>query len=124
MVHYIPAIICTGLIFWLSVTSGSNFPESIKDLFSYDKLGHALAYGVLSATYFYAIRQSKKALTIKEMIFVCLGTILYGILLEFIQYTFFPGRYFEVLDILANIMGIVISFLIFKQLIIYKTTAP
>ena len=124
MVHYIPAIFCTGLILWLSVTSGTNFPESFKDLFSYDKLGHAFAYGILSASYFYAIRQSKRVLTIKKMIYVCLGTILYGILLEFVQYLFFPGRYFEVLDILANIMGIVISFLIFKQLIIFKTTAP
>ena len=124
MVHYIPAILCTGLIFWLSVTSGDSFPETLKDLFSFDKLGHAFAYGILSGLYFYALKQSKKGLTIRRMIFVCLGTILYGIFLEIIQYTFFPGRYFEVLDILANIMGIVISFVIFKQLIINKTTAP
>ena len=32
-------------------------------------------------------------------------SILYGISIEVIQFTFFPGRYFENLDILANIIG-------------------
>jgi VanZ family protein len=38
----------------------------------------------------------------------------YGILLEFGQYYIFPGRYFEILDIVANIIGSISSLLFLK----------
>jgi VanZ family protein len=120
--YYIPAIACAISIFWLSVTSGANLPETFKDLMSFDKVAHAIAYGVLAALFFGAEYFSKGQLSSRHITFVSLGVSLYGVLMELIQYYFFPGRYFEVLDILANIMGIVIVHLIFKQLV-NKTTA-
>lgn len=38
-----------------------------------------------------------------------LASSLYGIGMEFIQYAFFPNRFFEVLDIIANIIGSVLG---------------
>ena len=122
MKYYIPPIVCAISIFWLSVTSGVNLPETFKDLLSFDKIAHAIAYGVLAALFFLAGFFSKGRLSSGHIISVSLGVSLYGVLMELIQYYFFPGRYFEVLDILANIMGIVIVHLIFKQLV-NKTTA-
>ncbi len=122
MRYYIPSIICGILIFWLSVTSGNNFPESLKDLFSLDKAAHAIAYGMQVSLLFIGIYKSTGQLNFKQMILSSVGVACYGFSMEIIQYYFFPHRYFEVLDILANIMGIVIAHLIFKQLL-NKTTA-
>lgn len=33
------------------------------------------------------------------------GMVAYGILLEIVQFRFFPGRYFEWWDMLANLVG-------------------
>jgi len=50
----------------------------------------------------------------------CLISSIYGICLEFMQYALFPNRYFEFLDIIANISGSLIGILFFKY-IYYKT---
>jgi len=120
--YYIPAIICGASIFWLSVTSGANLPETFKDLLSVDKLAHGIAYGTQTFLVLWAMRKTKGILSLKQMILASIGVAFYGFSMELIQYYFFPGRYFEVLDILANIMGIVIILLIFK-LLLNKTTA-
>jgi VanZ family protein len=98
-------------------------PESLKDLFSSDKLGHTIAYGALTLSYYWGFHKSKDSIPQKWIAYIALGTAGYGILMEIVQYTFFPNRYFEVLDILANIMGIIISIVIYK-LFFNKTTAP
>lgn len=84
------------------------------DLFSFDKLGHAIAYGTLTGLYYWARFKNIGVVTNKWFLYIAIGTTGYGILMEIIQYTFFPNRYFEVLDILANIMGILVSYLICK----------
>lgn len=122
MKYYIPSIICGIFIFLLSVTSGANFPETFKDLMSMDKIGHAVAYGTQAFLVFWAFQKNKGYLSFLQIISLAALVAFYGFLLEIIQYYFFPGRYFEVLDILANIMGIVIILLIFK-LFFNKTTA-
>ncbi len=121
MKYYIPAVLCSVLIFWLSVTSGANLPETFMDFLSFDKIAHGIAYGTLAVTFFWAALKTK-ALKVSTMYIISIVVACYGISMEIIQYCFFPGRYFEVLDILANIMGIVIAHLIFKQLL-NKTTA-
>lgn len=121
MKYYIPAIICGISIFWLSVTSAADLPETFKDLFSFDKIAHAFAYGVFTALILGAIYKSKGEISSPERYLVAAASTLYGVLMELIQYYFFPNRYFEVLDILANIMGIVIVHLIFN-LLLNKTT--
>ena len=111
------------MIFWLSVTSGANLPEAFKDLFSADKIGHALAYGVQVSLIYIGMYKSAGQLNTRSMLIASAGVAFYGFLMEIIQYCFFPGRYFEVLDILANIMGIVIAYLIFKLFLNKTTTA-
>ena len=120
--YLIPAFVCTVVIFYLSIISQSSLPQTLKDLFSIDKLLHAIAYGTLAGTYFWGVQKYLGYLTLPQMILIALGAAAYGVLMEVIQYTFFPERYFEVLDILANIMGIFISYLIYN--LIHKTTAP
>ncbi len=45
----------------------------------------------------------------------------YGILMELIQYGFFPNRYFEVQDIIANIIGSLIGLYLYRRYFLIKT---
>jgi VanZ family protein len=45
----------------------------------------------------------------------------YGVLMEIMQFAFFKGRYFEVLDIIANIIGSFTGLFVFKYFINKKS---
>ena len=58
-----------------------------------------------------------RALALEQKgIIIALGvSIIYGIGMEVIQYTFFPGRFFEIPDIIANIIGSFLGLYLFKR---------
>ena len=93
------------LIFYLSTMGKINVPEQLMDIFSMDKLGHFIAYGTLTFSLLYGFSYLGPKWQIRGVRMALIISILYGISLEVIQFTFFPGRYFENLDILANIIG-------------------
>ena len=90
---------------------GVNLPESLADLLSWDKLAHAFVYGVQVWLCLRAIGQP----TAGQTALVLLGSVLFGTSMEVIQYSFFPGRYFELLDIAANTVGSVLGWLIYRH---------
>ena len=108
------------IILVLSTKGGINVPTSLSELFEVDKLGHAVFYGIFTILLFRSFAQlgwlRNKAYGIAFLI-----AISYGALLEVVQYTFFPGRYFEVLDIVANISGAMLSWLIIRYFFNIKT---
>jgi VanZ family protein len=113
----IPAILWSFLILYFSTKGKVNLPESWWDFFSMDKIGHFGIYGILTflllrAFTFSTSEQKKKGVQIALGI-----SIFYGIGMEVIQYAFFPGRYFEFLDIIANIIGSFTGLLFFNFLI-------
>ena len=94
-----------------------NLPESWCDVFSIDKIGHFGIYGIftfllLLGFIFPTSKWKEKGVQIALSI-----SIFYGIGMEVIQYAFFPGRYFEYLDIIANIIGSFTGLLFFNFLI-------
>jgi len=111
-----PAIVCTIATFALSVLPGVQLPAISQ---SPDKIGHFLAYGLLTWLYLWALQKECKW-SPKSVLVILVGVSGYGISLEFVQWAFFPYRYFEVLDMVANVCGAVISYLAFR-LFIYKT---
>ncbi len=112
MKSYLPAIGWSVVILVLSTRATVNLPESWSDLFAPDKVGHAFVYGVQTWLLLRAFRQ--KALE-KAVFWALLISISYGILMEVIQYTFFPNRFFEVFDIIANISGSLIGLFLFNN---------
>lgn len=113
----IPAILWALLILYFSTKGKINLPESWWDLFSMDKIGHFGIYGIftfllLRGFIFPASQWKEKGVQIALSI-----SIFYGIGLEMIQYAFFPGRYFEYLDIIANIIGSFTGLFFFNFLI-------
>lgn len=105
------------IILFLSTKGGINVPSSLSELFEVDKLGHAIFYGIFTILLFNSFRKIGYEWKLAFFISFLIATV-YGIVLEIVQFTFFPGRYFEVLDIVANISGAIVSWLIVRYFFI------
>lgn len=112
---FYPAILWTIFIFWASTFfAGENIPETLFDIFETDKVGHFGVYAIFYFLWMYGLLKSGSKLTKIDFIIVILCCIGYGVLMEYIQFTFFPGRYFEIADILANIIGSFLGLIFFR----------
>jgi len=109
---FIPVILWAIVILILSISPLPNMPEDWTDLISLDKLAHAFVYGLLTYLGIRALKRIGSLNTPKIWLVILLSSI-YGISLEGVQFTFFPGRYFETLDIIANIIGSLLGAAIF-----------
>jgi VanZ family protein len=87
----------------------------LSDIIGTDKLGHFAIYAIFSILMFFGIFKTRKEMPSNSTAFiiVCLCSA-YGVLMELMQLTFFTGRYFEVLDIIANIIGSIAGLFVFK----------
>lgn len=86
------------------------------DFISLDKVGHLVFYGILCMLILAALTQNRTLPLVKKWSIIALGiSIIYGIGMEVIQYTFFPGRFFEIPDIIANIIGSFLGLYLFKR---------
>ena len=116
MKYYIPAILWSFLILFLSTTGGINLPASWWDLISLDKVGHLVVYGIFCMLLLGGFTHNRSLALEQRGIIIALGvSIIYGIGMEVIQYTFFPGRFFEIPDIIANIIGSFLGLYLFKR---------
>lgn len=121
LISFFPAIIWSLIILYLSSGPGIQLPPSFWDFIAVDKVGHLVFYGILAYLIAFGFYKIKNQFINKKTLFISLIiSSIYGICLEFMQYSFFPNRYFEILDIIANISGSIIGILFFKY-IYYKT---
>ena len=114
-VWFVPSILVVLGILILSTFL--SVPMQVEGVGYLDKLQHAFAYLVLVVSLGIGFHKTG-LLTTKVWVLIITACIAYGTLLEWIQYTFFPNRYFEWMDALANTIGVLlgsISFRIFKK---------
>lgn len=103
---YLPVAIWTLIIIHLSTGPGVQIPFTWENIIGIDKLGHLFFYLVHTILLYWAFEKlgvfnsSQK----RKWISFLLSAIL-GISLEVVQFSFYPNRYFEILDIIANIIG-------------------
>ncbi len=117
MKNFIPAFIWAVIILFLSASSGVKIPESLSDLVGVDKLGHLVIYALFSILMFFGIVKNRKEMPTNTSALLVVGLCsAYGVMMELMQFTFFTGRYFEVLDIIANIIGSFIGLFIAKYI--------
>jgi len=83
------------VIFLLSVAPSEQLPD-IDWAAAPDKWAHALVYGILAMLIYCSTGHKWAAPGLSTA---------YGIIMEVVQYAFFPGRYFEIWDALANFIG-------------------
>jgi len=112
---FLPAIFWLAVVTYLSVTSKLQVPKF--QLFAADKIGHAAAYALLVWLLAWGVWKSKnRALTRGEMFFIFCFAAGYGALMEWVQGTFFPNRFFEFDDMLANAAGAFLAVMLTPQL--------
>ncbi|RMF02847.1 MAG: hypothetical protein D6772_02950 [Bacteroidetes bacterium] len=107
-----------AIIFWLSTAPGEQLPK-VEWLMTPDKFGHLGVYAILAALASLSLHHAGHPFE-KWKTGVAMATALYGIVLEIVQYSFFPGRYFEFWDIVANIIGVFAGMLLVKKFIIHS----
>lgn len=71
----------------------------------FDKIAHIGVYSILA---FLLMRDEIKP---KWGFFVCFTL---GIVIEYVQHHFLPSRYFDILDLIANIIGYFVGIVFFK----------
>jgi len=100
----IPVLIWAGIIAWLSTGSSVQLPDPWKTIHWKDKIGHAVAYFVLAVLLCRVLHYLGKLGSRSACVVVVLSSF-YGAGMEAIQYFFYPGRHFELLDMVANVIG-------------------
>ena len=77
-----------------------------------------MVYGIFCMLLLGAATRNRTLALKQKGIIMALGvSIFFGIGMEVIQYTFFPGRFFEIPDIIANIIGSFLGLYLFKRFI-------
>ena len=108
------AVLCTLTILVGSLVSVNSLVTSLPVKLS-DKSLHAMAYFLLAFCWFYAVYKSNR---IRVSTFtVALITIAFGMVIEALQGGFTSYREADVLDMLANSIGVFLAYLLFKMLL-------
>lgn len=84
------------------------------DFANFDKLSHLVSYGFL--VFLWSKLLSDKVGKVKGARISFYSSIALGILMEILQWQMNSGRYFEVLDIIANIIGSIIGLTAFYKI--------
>lgn len=106
-------ILITVVIFSLILLPSDSVSQNL--IFSYDKIGHALAFGAW--TFSLAIMLTYSFNKRPNFLSLFISGLLFGIITELLQKLFPINRAFELLDLVADIFGIVIAGLLFQRLL-------
>jgi len=107
-----------SLAYTLGITVLLLFPATIApkiDVPSFDKIGHLVVFAVLVILWGLFI-SAKKASTDFNIYKVLLGAFIYGIVIEALQGLFIASRTADGWDLLANTVGILLGWIIFRQI--------
>lgn len=99
------------LIVIVILSTRASVPMPSFNLMAPDKLGHAAAYGILGWLILWGLRRglSSGMLGYAHFIGTFVFATAFGVLMEWVQYAFFPGRFYEYDDMLANAAGAAIA---------------
>ena len=112
-VYLFLAIVLSGLIVFVSLKEEIDFGPDIFNLT--DKIVHFGAYLVLTFLWSrYFVLSKSSFSTNRVLLFVALGLLFYGIIIEVLQSTITKNRSGEFADIMANVLGIVVASFIVK----------
>lgn len=113
--HFLPAFAWLVFVTILSTMPGVQLPRF--SLIGTDKLGHAFVYGVLV---WLSLRGAARAgfgpLAWAGFVAFAFASG-YGAFMEWVQGTFFPGRFFEWDDMIANTFGAAVGWLLSRWLV-------
>ncbi|WP_240032190.1 VanZ family protein [Psychroflexus aestuariivivens] len=108
------ASICTLLIAYFSLVENGKMPK--VDIDDVDKLYHGFAYFVLNGLWLVVLRKFKRKSGYMTFLKISILVIAFGIIIEVLQGTTTTNRSFDYYDILANSIGVILSFLCFMMI--------
>ncbi len=119
MLRFAPWVLCALAIGILSLINPPEFP--VGGFKFQDKVLHAIAYAALSACAMFALwKKNGKKIAGRTPEFISIASCsMYGVLIECLQYSLTRNRYFEISDILANIVGCLFGVFLYK--VIFKS---
>ncbi len=105
------ALSWTVVVAFFCLTTSNTIPSiNIPNL---DKLAHAFFHFVFTLLWFlFFKKQVKKRNETKLLLFSCLFSVLFGLAIEVIQAKFTTTRSGDLLDVLANISGAILAFIL------------
>jgi len=83
-----------------------------KGIFRRDKISHFFAYTVLTILLLMALEQYSRQPSILKQVFVLVFGILFGAVIEQLQFEYIPGRSKELLDLIFNTLGVLVGLFI------------
>src|SRR5687768_11190855 len=108
-----PAILWSIVVLFLTLLPGEEFPE--VQVVGIDKLVHFFIFGlvmVLSSFGLYKISAHTGAIQ-NPVLISFFYSITFGVAIEILQ-LFVPNRNFSLLDIIANVIGVALGYLLFN----------
>jgi len=120
--YFIPAVIWLVTSLILLTLPGSAFPkENWLNFIWADKLIHIGMFALLTLLWCYAFFKSNPSNNLLK-IFLITGFvfIIYGAAMEFVQKYWIPNRSFELEDIIADTIGVILGFLFSYRIFIKK----
>lgn len=116
--YFLPAIGWAVIIYSLSTnTMVINGPFDWLDFISIDKIGHLVFYSILSVMLqwgFYKAIGIHQSLPSRYIWISIIVANIFGIIMEYLQYKYYPNRFFDIADMLANALGIFIGVFLFR----------
>lgn len=109
------AVFWTLLIFYLCLNDTPSLPKI--NIINIDKIIHFLFYFVFVFLWI----KSSKNISLHYFLIVLILAIFLGISIEFLQEYYTQNRTFDWYDIVANVLGAIISFILVKSHHVYKT---
>jgi len=109
--HFIPGVIWLIIIFILLTLPGPDIPKSnFFDIVYFDKWVHIGLFGILMILWGYPFLRSGAA-SKNLLAFIAVCSVLYGITMEFVQKYFAIERSFDLFDMVADSIGVIIAWL-------------
>ena len=104
-----PAIIWALIVLVLTLMPGKAIPD--VGFFNADKLVHFFIFGFqMILTSFALVKIARlKAKPENPVLFAGVFSVLFGIMIEFIQ-NYVPGRSFSIADMIANTIGVILGY--------------
>jgi hypothetical protein len=117
-IKFLPGIAWFLFVLVLICLPGENIPEAgWLDNIDFDKMVHAALFGGIVFLFCRPFRKAtlERGEKIHLFIKITLATCIWGIITEFIQKFFIPGRQFDLFDWTADSLGAIIAFFVSKR---------
>ncbi|MCG8410910.1 MAG: VanZ family protein [Bacteroidales bacterium] len=114
ILNYWKPLLVAIIILYGSITSGNTFNKVAFIHFKHiDKIVHCIFYLSLSSTLLASIYKNTRLINKSQIVSVFIISILYGILMEYLQYKLTTTRTADFIDVISNVFGTILGYFVF-----------